>query len=78
MIIESSLDLLKLLEKKSHFLLGPRQTSKTSLIRETMSHCRLYNLLETDTFLRLRAELTRYSGVVVIDEIQKLPILLDF
>jgi predicted AAA+ superfamily ATPase len=29
--IERPLDLRSLLEKKSHFLLGPRQTGKTSL-----------------------------------------------
>jgi uncharacterized protein len=84
MIIDRFLDLPALIEKKSHFLLGPRQTGKTSLIRQTLKNCRFYNLLELDTYLRLtrdpsviRAELSGYSGVVVIDEIQKLPILLD-
>ena len=84
MVIARTLNLNALLEKKSHFLLGPRQTGKTSLIRQTMQHCRIYNLLEFDTYIRLtrdptllRSELRGYSGIVVIDEIQKLPILLD-
>lgn len=84
MIINRFVDLKALLDKKSYFLLGPRQTGKTSLIRHALSHCRIYNLLESDTFLRLaqdpgclRSDLLGYAGVVVIDEIQKLPILLD-
>lgn len=84
MLIRRYLSLSELLAKKSHFLLGPRQTGKTSLIRETMPHCRIYNLLDFETFLRLnqnpsrlREELKGYKGHVVIDEIQKLPSLLD-
>lgn len=84
MLISRFLNLPHLLEKKSYFLLGPRQTGKTSLIRETLSDCRIYNLLEFETFLRLnqdpsrlRSELKGYRGTVVIDEIQKMPGLLD-
>lgn len=84
MLIPRSLDLASLLSTKSYFLLGPRQTGKTSLIRETLKHERIYNLLEFGTYLRLSqdpsrlgAELQGYEGVVVIDEIQKLPVLLD-
>ena len=84
MLIRRYLSLSELMAKKSHFLLGPRQTGKTSLIRDTMPHCRIYNLLDFETFLRLnqnpsrlREELKGYKGHVVIDEIQKLPSLLD-
>ena len=84
MLIKRFLNLPDLLSKKSHFLLGPRQTGKTSLIRSTLPDCRNYNLLDFGTFLRLnqnpsciREELKHYRGVVVIDEIQKLPGLLD-
>lgn len=84
MLISRFLNLPQILEKKSYFLLGPRQTGKTSLIRETMTDCRVYNLLEFETFLRLnqdpsrlRSELKGYKGIVVIDEIQKMPVLLD-
>jgi predicted AAA+ superfamily ATPase len=78
------LDLENLLQHKSHFLFGPRQTGKTSLVRHTLKGAQIYNLLESDTFLslsrepqRLRQEVKDPSRVVVIDEIQKLPGLLD-
>ncbi len=76
---------------KSCFLFGPRQTGKTSLLRSGFPASRWYDLLETDTFFRLSArprilrdELLAGDGhhhsnavPVVIDEIQKLPVLLD-
>jgi len=82
--IKRVLDLNALLAQKSHFLFGPRQTGKSSLVRQTVRADHVYNLLESDTFLalsrepwRLRQEITRRGATVVIDEIQKLPILLD-
>jgi len=42
-----------MLEKKSYFLFGPRQTGQTSLIQHTLSGHRCYNLLQTDVFLKL-------------------------
>ncbi|MCX6117902.1 MAG: AAA family ATPase [Proteobacteria bacterium] len=84
MIIDRYINLPSLLSEKSYFLFGPRQTGKTSLIRATLKESRSYNLLEYDTFLRLsrdpsliRKELLDYTGVIVIDEIQKIPGLLD-
>lgn len=78
------LDLNRLVAKKSHFLFGPRQTGKTSLIRNTLRTDYLFNLLESDTYLnlsrepqRLRQEVVKPATLVVIDEIQKLPGLLD-
>ena len=82
--IERSLDLKKLLAGKSYFLLGPRQTGKSYLIKHTLKNVKIYNLLHRDTFLRLnhdqtliRKELTDNDKIVVIDEIQKIPELLD-
>ena len=82
--INRFLDLDSLLEKKSLFLLGPRQTGKTSLIRHTLSKARVYDLLDTSVFLamsqnpgRLAQELAPKDRIVVIDEIQRLPILLN-
>jgi uncharacterized protein len=79
-----ALDLSALLAKKSHFLFGPRQTGKTSLIRETLTPRHSYNLLESDTFLELqrrpallREQIVEKNSLVVIDEIQKIPALLD-
>src|SRR3989338_9385474 len=81
------LDLQTPLKRKSLFLFGPRQTGKTFYLKKTFPNIPFYNLLESKTFLRLsqrphllREELTAASSVnplVVIDEIQKLPILLD-
>ena len=82
--IERSLDLPGLLEKKSHFLFGPRQTGKTSLITHSLPGVRRYDLLDSSLYLtlsqnpgRIAQELTADDQVVVIDEIQRLPELLN-
>lgn len=82
--VERILNLPALLEKKSHFLLGPRQTGKTFLIRHTLKDVRVYDLLDTSVYLalsqnpgRIAQELTPKERIVVIDEIQRLPILLN-
>ena len=82
--IARKLDLAALLRRKSHFLLGPRQTGKSSLVRHTLGKTRVYNLLDTEVFLalsqrpaRLAEELVDGETEVVIDEIQRLPILLN-
>ncbi len=78
------LNILKLLKEKSHFLLGPRQTGKTQLIRHELNGLPHFNLLDSDVFLsltqrpaRLRELLPADCKYVVIDEIQKIPALLD-
>jgi uncharacterized protein len=78
------LDLNALAAKKSFFLLGPRQTGKSWLIRDQLKGIKIYNLLESDTFAklsrsphRIREELTGSDRIIVIDEVQKLPQLLD-
>jgi predicted AAA+ superfamily ATPase len=82
--LERTLNLPALLERKSYFLLGPRQTGKTFLIRQTLPGVRVYDLLDTATYLtlsqnpgRIAEELAREDRVVVIDEIQRLPELLN-
>lgn len=82
--IERLLDLPAILEEKSHFLFGPRQTGKTFLIRRSLKGVRLYDLLDTSVYLalsqnpgRISQELTPDDRLVVIDEIQRLPILLN-
>lgn len=81
--IERIFPLPSLLEKKSYFLLGPRQTGKSSLIRHTLPGMRVYDLLDTSVYLMLSRDLGRIGQelkprerVVVIDEIQRLPQLL--
>jgi predicted AAA+ superfamily ATPase len=78
------LKLPTLLEKRSHFLLGPRQTGKTSLVRHTLKAVRVYDLLDTSVYLalsqhpgRIAQELDPEDRIVVIDEIQRLPDLLN-
>ena len=82
--VPRTLDLRALIGKKSHFLFGPRQTGKTSLIRHTLPGVRCYDLLDSAVYLalshapgRLAQELTARDRVVVIDEIQRLPHLLN-
>jgi predicted AAA+ superfamily ATPase len=82
--IKRLVDLNALLNKKSHFLLGPRQTGKTFLIRHTLEDVRVYDLLDAETYLalsqnpkRISEELQPQDRVVVIDEIQRLPELLN-
>lgn len=84
MDIERTLDLEKEVLKKSCYLFGPRQTGKTWLIRHKLRKYPLYNLLDNETYLklsrsprRLREECRPEDKIVVIDEIQKLPMLLD-
>jgi predicted AAA+ superfamily ATPase len=84
MDIPRILDLPKLVATKSYFLFGPRQTGKTFMIRRQFPTAKYYNLHETDTFLkfnqaphRLRQELTGKDKLIIMDEIQKLPLLLD-
>src|SRR3989344_25283 len=76
------LDLKSALQKKSHFLLGPRATGKSWLIKNQLQGAQIFDLLNTATYDRLLkrphslAEEVK-SELVVIDEIQKLPRLLD-
>jgi predicted AAA+ superfamily ATPase len=72
--------------EESFFLWGPRQTGKTSLLRATYPGATWIDLLKTDEFARyaqrpalLREELLAQPGrpFVVIDEVQKVPALLD-
>jgi uncharacterized protein len=82
--VERVLDLPGLVRKKSHFLFGPRQTGKSFLIRHALPGARVYDLLDHATYLalgqrphRIAEELTATDRVVVIDEIQRLPELLN-
>ncbi len=82
--IQRILDLKSLLAKKSYFLLGPRQTGKSFLIRENLNDVKVYNLLLRKDFQKLsfnpstiREELSPTDKIIVIDEIQKLPEILD-
>jgi predicted AAA+ superfamily ATPase len=79
------LKLESILQHKSVLLLGPRRTGKSALIRHEFADAKVYNLLKADEFQRLaaRPSLIREAlaseprNLVVIDEIQKLPQLMD-
>jgi predicted AAA+ superfamily ATPase len=71
------------LAKKSLFLLGPRTTGKSTLIAQQLPQARVYDLLDASVYARLLreprilGEETSPEVVVAIDEIQKMPQLLD-
>ena len=82
--IPRTLDLAELLQRKSYFVLGPRQTGKTSLVRAALPGVKVYDLLDSATYLslsrnpgQLAEELGPGDRVVVIDEVQRLPDLLN-
>lgn len=79
------LDLKELLKKKSFFLFGPRATGKSFLIRKQLNNVLTFDLLRPDLFRRFvshpeslieEVEVQR-NKLVVIDEVQKVPALLD-
>ena len=78
------LNAAEMLRQRSCFLFGPRQTGKSTLIRQQLATLPTYNLLDEALFVRLlrhpgliREALTPETGAVVIDEIQRLPALLN-
>lgn len=83
------LNLTELLKKKSFFLFGPRATGKTYLIKHQLAQtCVILDLLKSELFLQLSqnpSELEYFiqgdqkgrEKIIVIDEIQKIPALLD-
>jgi uncharacterized protein len=76
---------LSLADHKAAFLWGPRKVGKTTLLRQQFPQAKFYDLLNTDLKMRLllrpsllREEvLANKDTIVVLDEIQKVPDLLD-
>ena len=73
-------------EDDSLFLWGSRQTGKSTLLKARFPKARLYDLLKTDlrmafqlrpALLREECELLDEGELVIIDEVQKVPALLD-
>lgn len=87
MELERLLNLADLLTRKSFFLFGPRATGKSTLIKRQLSGtATVIDLLDSRLYLRLLGsphdlESIIYSGhktgIVVIDEIQRIPELLN-
>ena len=83
-IIARHLNVREILDRRSCFLFGPRQTGKSTLIRQQFEGCPTYNLLDQALFVRLsrnpaliREALTAETTLVVSDEIQRMPALLN-
>lgn len=73
-------------EEDSVFLFGARQTGKTTLMLDKFPKVKFYDLLETDTYERLsrnpslfrqELEMCKEGELVIVDEIQSLPSLLN-
>jgi uncharacterized protein len=78
------IDLATPLRHRSLFLFGARQTGKSTLLHHRFPGARFVDLLAADTFRelsaapeRLRQSLTGRETLIVVDEVQKLPGLLD-
>lgn len=78
---------IKLPKKQSAFLWGARKTGKSTLLKHLFPDAPYYDLLKSDLFLMLLKEphifreevlaLEPKNQLVIIDEIQKVPALLD-
>jgi predicted AAA+ superfamily ATPase len=80
---------LKLPKDQSAFLWGPRKTGKTTFLKANFPDSLIYDLLQTDLFLELikrpfllreqllAAPAKQMNAPVIIDEVQKVPQLLD-
>ena len=88
MSIPRYLKLNNLLNKKSFFLMGPRATGKTSLIRDQLNdRALIIDLLRSDVLMHLSRRpwaieeminaRSTHQDIIVIDEVQKLPELLN-
>ena len=86
--IERIADINGRLEKKSLFLFGPRQTGKSAYIKNQLSEPKLsWSLLDNELYrdLSMRPSILRNTlkakgisdGIVVLDEIQRLPDILN-
>ena len=87
MYIQRAINLINLLKDKSFFLFGPRATGKSSLIRHQLSDkATIIDMLRSDLYLQLSAQPHELQYIiqampkrqwVVIDEVQRVPLLLN-
>ena len=84
MKIKKRLFELNLPAGKSAFLWGPRKVGKTYWISHTLKNATVIDLLKTDTLAEyvsrpalLRERYQNHKGIIVIDEVQKAPQLLN-
>jgi uncharacterized protein len=84
MKIKKRLFTLNLPRGKSAFLWGPRKVGKTYWISHSLKDVEIIDLLKTDVFTDyisrpalLRERYQNHKGLIVIDEVQKVPSILD-
>lgn len=84
MYITRIIDIKKITSRKSVFLLGPRQTGKSTFLRHEFPNAKKFSFLLNDVFLRfsqrpslLRELVDKNDELIVIDEIQRLPEILN-
>ena len=86
MFIHRLLNIKQLVKKKSHFLFGPRGTGKSSLIKHDLGdEALIVDLLHSEIYMRLMENSSKLESmielnpkpIVVIDEIQRIPELLN-
>ena len=73
------------LPKHSFFLFGPRGTGKSTWLRQVLGNAHWYDLLHSEVYFRLLAEPAQFRrevealrpGWVVVDEVQRIPALLN-
>lgn len=75
---------IKLYDNKSYLILGPRGTGKSTWLRSNYPESEYINLLRSQTYNellanpdRLETYITKADKIILIDEIQKVPSLLD-
>lgn len=78
------LNLQTLLDKKSHFLFGPRAVGKSTLVSVSLDQFTLFDLLNEETYRNLLRQpsilgesIREANQIIVIDEIQRIPELLN-
>lgn len=85
-MILNRIPLLKEASEESIFLWGARQTGKSTLLKTLFPNAPYYDLLKSDEYTRLsmrpsllreECEMLDEGELVIIDEVQKIPALLD-
>ncbi len=83
MQFQRKIDLVALTSRRSCFLFGARATGKSTMIRQQLPDVQVIDLLDAQIFGRLLrnptllSEMTEADSLVAIDEIQKVPALLN-
>lgn len=83
-LFDRDIDLALALKRKSVFLLGPRSTGKSHLYKNVLKADRVYDLLDSKTLRRLTShpellnqEIQKPGELIIIDEVQKIPEILN-